>query len=60
MLTILFKDVKEGTIFTFNNNKYIKIEPEKVSCCTTLNASEVNDPNKKIMIKPITEVVIDE
>lgn len=57
---IAFKEIKDGTIFTYNGIRYTKIPDEKVSCCTTLNAAEVNDPNKKIMVKPLVEVSIDE
>ena len=60
MSTIAFKDLQEGAAFTHNGIKYTKIPPQKVSCCTTLNAAEVNDPNKKIMVKPIAEVTVDE
>lgn len=60
MSTIAFKDLQEGAVFTYNSVQYTKISPQKVSCCTTINACETNDSNKKIMVKPITEVVIDE
>jgi|688.fasta_scaffold18253_12 hypothetical protein len=60
MPTIAFKDLQEGAVFTHNGIQYTKVAPQKVSCCTSLNASEVNDPKKKIMVKPIVEVTVDE
>jgi hypothetical protein len=60
MPTVVFKDLQEGAVFTHNGIRYTKVPGKKVNCCTTLNASEVNDPNKKIMVKPIVEVTIDE
>jgi hypothetical protein len=60
MSTVVFKDLQEGVVFTYNGIQYTKIPAQKVSCCTTLNAAEVNNPNKKIMVKPIVEVTVDE
>ena len=60
MPAAIFKDLSDGSLFSLNNIQYTKITPQKVSCCTSINASSVMEPNKKIMIKPLTEVIIDE
>lgn len=50
-----FSELAVGQKFTSNGTEYTKIEPQKVSCCKTLNAINLSD-NHKVMIKPDTEV----
>ena len=50
-----FSDIQVGQKFTTNGIEYTKIEPQKVSCCKTLNAINLSD-NNKVMIKPDTDV----
>lgn len=60
MATIEFKDLPEGSEFTYNTIRYKKIPVIRVSCCSSLNAVDVNDANKKIMVRPLEKVDIDE
>ena len=46
-----FAELAVGQKFKFNNIVYTKTEPQKVSCCKTLNAVNL-DNNQKAMIKP--------
>lgn len=50
-----FSDVAVGQKFKISDIVCAKIEPQKVSCCKTLNAMRL-DTNEKIMVKPIDEV----
>ena len=50
-----FSELQVGQKFTTNGLEYTKIEPQKVSCCKTLNAINLSD-NQKVMIKPDTVV----
>lgn len=50
-----FSEVTVGQKFLSNGIEYTKIEPQKVSCCKTLNAINLSD-NNKVMIKPDVEV----
>lgn len=52
-----FSEVQVGQRFTTNGIEYTKIEPQKVSCCKTLNAINLSD-NNKVMIKPDTDVEV--
>jgi hypothetical protein len=50
-----FSQLAVGEQFTYKGKTYTKTEPQKVSCCKTLNALDLTE-NKKIMIKPVEEV----
>lgn len=52
-----FSELQVGQRFTSNGFEYTKIEPQKVSCCKTLNAINLVD-NNKVMIKPDVEVEV--
>lgn len=52
-----FAEVTIGQKFKFNNLVLTKTEPQKVSCCKTLNAINL-ETNEKIMVKPYEEVEI--
>jgi hypothetical protein len=52
-----FSEIQVGQKFTTNGIEYTKIEPQKVSCCKTLNAINLSD-NNKVMIKPDTDVEV--
>ena len=52
-----FHELAVGQKFKVNDITYTKIEPQKVSCCKTLNALNV-DNNQKTMIKPNDTVEI--
>lgn len=60
MKTVEFKDLAEGAEFTYNNIQLKKISPIKVSCCTSLNAVDITDPDKKTMIRPLEKVEVNE
>lgn len=53
-----FKDVAVNEEFMLNGVQYKKIEEVKVSCCRSINACMVDDVNKKIQVKPLDEVTI--
>jgi hypothetical protein len=50
-----FKDLPVGVEFVSNGTKLVKIPDEKVSCCRTLNAENV-ETKEKVMVLPM-EVV---
>lgn len=52
-----FSELQVGQKFISNGIEYTKIEPQKVSCCKTLNAINLVD-NNKTMIKPDTDVEV--
>lgn len=52
-----FNDVQVGQKFTLNNVEYTKTEPQKVSCCKTLNAIKTEN-SEKFMIRPNQEVTL--
>lgn len=52
-----FHQLAVGQKFKFNNVVYTKIEPQKVSCCKTLSALNM-ETNQKVMVKPNDEVEI--
>jgi len=54
-----FSDIAISAKFKLNDVEYIKIDPERVSCCTILNSLNMTD-NKKVMIKPDQEVELAE
>lgn len=58
MATKQFKDLNVNEEFTFNGVQYKKIDEVRVSCCRCINACLVNDPNNKIQVKPLDEVVV--
>lgn len=58
MKTIQFKDVALNSEFVFQSKTYIKIEPQKISCCRSLNAQLKNTPAVKTMIRPDANVEI--
>lgn len=53
-----YKDIAVGQEFSHMGKQYIKIVPEKISCCKALGAHEVENPNSKIVISPNTQVEI--
>jgi hypothetical protein len=59
-LTIEFKDLAEGAEFVYNSVRYKKIAPMKVSCCQSLNAESTENSTKKIMVRPLEKIEIDE
>jgi hypothetical protein len=60
MKAVLFKTLSVGQVFTYDNKQYIRVADQKVSCCKILNAAETNNPDTKIMIKPLVTVQIEE
>lgn len=50
-----FSELAVGQKCKFNGTEYQKTEPQKVSCCKTLNAVRT-DNNEKAMIRPTQEV----
>lgn len=52
-----FSEVTVGQKFKFKEVIFTKSEPQKVSCCKTLNAAKVDD-NQKVMFRPNDEVEI--
>jgi len=50
-----FSQLAVGEQFIYKNTTYTKTEPQKISCCKTLNAINLSN-NQKVMIKPIENV----
>lgn len=50
-----FSELKVGDKFKLGDIEFLKIEPEKVSCCRTNNALRIED-NTKTMVKADTQV----
>lgn len=53
-----FSEIAVGQQFKINNVLHTKIEPQKISCCKTLSALNL-ETNQKVMVKPndIVELV---
>lgn len=52
-----FVDLQIDSKFKLDNQEYIKIQDERISCCKVLNAKLVST-NEKVQITPITEVEV--
>jgi hypothetical protein len=52
-----FVDLQIDTKFKLDNQEYIKIPEERISCCKVLNAKIIST-NEKVQIVPITEVEV--
>ncbi len=50
-----FSELAVGDQFKYKNVTYTKVQPEKISCCKTLNAVNLSN-NQKVMIKPVETV----
>lgn len=46
-----FSEVTVGQKFSFQNQQFVKIAAEKVSCCRSLNAQNLTN-NNKVTIAP--------
>lgn len=55
-----FVDLAVGDKFTLNGIEYTRITDERISCCHVNNAAQINDPNTKIQVVPITEVEVND
>lgn len=55
-----FQDIEVGTRFTFNGIEYLKINNERVNCCSTNNAVNTSDANQKTHIPETSEVEIND
>lgn len=53
-----FSDLSNGTRFTLNGSEYVKVQEVRVSCCRSINAQLVSDPNNKTYVQPSTIVVV--
>lgn len=60
MKRVPFHEVSVNDEFIFDGNTYIKIVPEKVSCCRSYVACLKNDTTKKITINPKTQVEVND
>ncbi len=50
-----FAEIAVGEQFTHNGVTYVKTEPQKISCCKSLNATKVEN-NERVMFKPHDDV----
>lgn len=50
-----FSELAVGDQFKYKDVLYTKVQPQKVSCCKTLNAVNLSN-NQKVMIKPVETV----
>lgn len=53
-----FADVAVGSQFFVNGIEYIKIDTVRVSCCQSINAHVVNEPNARIYFQDSTTVSV--
>lgn len=53
-----FSDVSVGGRFTMNGLDYIKTDTIRVSCCKSINAQAVNDPNNRTFVQDTTVVTV--
>ena len=58
MKTVPFSEVAVGAKFLYNNNEYVKINAVKISCCKSINAHAVSNPQSKIFVNPNSQVNI--
>ncbi len=59
MERVQFKDIAIGKEFLFDTQMYVKIPPEKVTCCKSYNASLKDTPAKKIIVHSQTYVEVE-
>lgn len=57
---VQFHTLQVGAKFVHQGVEYIKIETERVSCCTALNAAVASNPQSKKFIVPVSEVQVDD
>jgi hypothetical protein len=50
-------DLKNGDKFLYNQQEYLRIPDERLSCCKVFNAQSVAT-GEKIQVVPITEVEV--
>ncbi len=55
-----FHELAVGSTFKFQGIDYTKIETIRVSCCTALNAAQVNHPEVKQFITPVQQVEVND
>jgi len=60
MATKQFKDLNIDDEFVLNGLSYKKIEEKRVSCCRSINACAVGNPDQKIQVKPLDEVSVND
>jgi hypothetical protein len=60
MSMVQFKDLAVDGVFTMNGIQYKKIPDIKISCCRSINATAVDNPNNKIQVQPLTEVEVND
>lgn len=58
--TIAFHELEVGKTFKFEGLEYKKIDTIRVSCCTSLNAALVSNPESKRFIVPVTQVEVND
>lgn len=58
MLEKVFSDIPVGSQFTVNGIEYIKTDTVRVSCCQSINAHVVNDPNARVYFQDSTTVTV--
>ena len=55
-----FKDMVDGEVFSKNGTQFKKIPLVRVSCCKSINAQQVDDPNNRVYMQPSQEVEIND
>jgi hypothetical protein len=58
MKEVLFKDIPVDTEFFVGDVQYKKIPEVRISCCSAHTAEEINNPNVKAHILPLTKVKV--
>lgn len=53
-----FFELAVGDKFLHNNVEHVKVKEERISCCKVgCNAKLTSDPNSKVVLKPLDEIV---
>lgn len=52
----IFKDIKVGQHFLYQDKEYVRITQKKITCCKSANAALASDPSKIIMVAPLQKV----
>lgn len=55
-----FHEIAIGSEFIYEGQSYIKIEPIRVSCCSSLNAAKKENPEDKRFIVPVSQVEVND
>ncbi len=58
MVEKTFAEIAVGSQFVVNGLEYVKTETVRVSCCQSINAHVVNEPNARVFFQDSTTVSV--